>query len=94
VFNSPTFKLTQFVISGIPGATFLVADRVTLATVESGIVLVVTGKGETMADARQQAYDRVDRIIVPNMYYRDDIGERWIDGDGDRLQAWGYLGPE
>jgi phosphoribosylamine--glycine ligase len=24
----------------------------------------------------------------------DDIGERWIDGDGDRLQAWGYLGPE
>ena len=61
---------------------------------ESGIVLVVTGKGETMADARQQAYDRVDRIIVPNMYYRDDIGERWIDRDGDRLQAWGYLGPE
>jgi phosphoribosylamine--glycine ligase len=61
---------------------------------ESGIVLVVTGTGETMADARQQAYDRVDRLIVPNMYYRDDIGERWIDGDGDRLQAWGYLGPE
>ena len=23
----------------------------------------------------------------------DDIGERWVDGDGDRLQAWGYLGP-
>jgi len=25
---------------------------------------------------------------------RDDIGERWVDGDGDRLQAWGYLGPD
>jgi len=30
---------------------------------------------------------------MPNVYYRDDIGERWSDGDGDRLQAWGYLGP-
>jgi len=30
---------------------------------------------------------------VSNLYYRDDVGERWIDSDGDRLQAWGYLGP-
>jgi len=43
--------------------------------------------------AREQADDRIDDIVIPNMYYRDDIGERWIDGDGDRLQAWGYLGP-
>jgi phosphoribosylamine--glycine ligase len=60
---------------------------------ESGIVLVVTGKGETMREAQFRAYDRIERIIVPNMYYRDDIGERWIESDGDRLQAWGYLGP-
>ncbi|GCF12689.1 hypothetical protein Harman_06240 [Haloarcula mannanilytica] len=60
---------------------------------ESGMPLVVTGKGETMQAAREQAYGRVDDIIIPNLYYRDDIGERWIDGDGDRLQAWGYLGP-
>ncbi|WP_049986879.1 phosphoribosylamine--glycine ligase [Halobellus rufus] len=60
---------------------------------ESGMPLVVTGKGETMQAAREEAYDRIDDIVVPNMYYRDDVGERWIDGDGDRLQAWGYLGP-
>ncbi|EMA21367.1 phosphoribosylglycinamide synthetase C domain-containing protein [Haloarcula amylolytica] len=60
---------------------------------ESGMPLVVTGKGETMQAAREQAYERVDDILIPNCYYRDDIGERWIDGDGDRLQAWGYLGP-
>jgi len=60
---------------------------------ESGMPLVVTGKGETMGDARRQAYERVDDILIPNLYYRDDIGERWIDGDGDRLLAWGYLGP-
>jgi phosphoribosylamine--glycine ligase len=60
---------------------------------ESGMPLVVTGKGETMQEARKQAYDRIDTIVIPNLYYRDDIGERWINGDGDRLQAWGYLGP-
>ena len=60
---------------------------------ESGMPLVVTGKGDTMGAARAQCYDRIDRIVIPNMYYRDDIGERWIEGDGDRLHAWGYLGP-
>jgi phosphoribosylamine--glycine ligase len=60
---------------------------------ESGMPLVVTGKGATMQAAREQAYDRVDDIVVPNLYYRDDIGERWIEGDGDRLLAWGYFGP-
>jgi len=60
---------------------------------ENGMPLVVTGMGETMQAARTQAYDRIDRIVVPNMFYRDDIGERWIEGEGDRLQAWGYLGP-
>jgi phosphoribosylamine--glycine ligase len=60
---------------------------------ESGMTLVVTGKGETMAAAREQAYDRVDSVLLPNCYSRDDIGERWSVGDGDRLQAWGYLGP-
>ncbi|GAB3693501.1 phosphoribosylamine--glycine ligase [Halorubrum pallidum] len=61
---------------------------------DNGMPIVVTGKGETMQAARERAYDRIDNVVMPNMYYRDDIGERWIDGDGDRLQAWGYLGPK
>jgi phosphoribosylamine--glycine ligase len=60
---------------------------------DNGMPIVVTGTGETMRAAREQAYDRIDDILMPNMYYRDDIGERWLDGDGDRLQSWGYLGP-
>lgn len=58
-----------------------------------GVVLFVTGKGTTMAEAKRQAYRRVEGVIIPNMFYRSDIGQRWIDGDGDRLLAWGYLGP-
>ncbi|MFB6352785.1 MAG: phosphoribosylamine--glycine ligase [Halobacteriales archaeon] len=59
---------------------------------EAGMPLVVTGTGETMAAASEAAYARLDDVIIPNLYYRDDIGERWIDGEGDKLLAWGYLG--
>ncbi|MFB6267632.1 MAG: phosphoribosylamine--glycine ligase [Halodesulfurarchaeum sp.] len=60
---------------------------------ESGIVLIATGKGETMREAQEEVYGRLADVIIPNMYFRDDIGERWIEEDGDKLQAWGYLGP-
>jgi phosphoribosylamine---glycine ligase len=57
---------------------------------DSGYVLVVTGSGLTVEEARKQAYTRVKNIILQNMYYRTDIGLRWILGDSDRLQTWGY----
>ncbi|HET6485277.1 MAG TPA: phosphoribosylglycinamide synthetase C domain-containing protein [Spirochaetia bacterium] len=56
----------------------------------SGYALVVTGSGSTMDDARREAYNRVKNIVIPNMFYRTDIGERW-HRDGDLLQTWGYL---
>ncbi|MCY7410506.1 MAG: hypothetical protein LH473_09545, partial [Chitinophagales bacterium] len=57
---------------------------------ESGVVLIVCGSGQTMKQAKAQAYSRVANIMIPSMYYRDDVGERWIE-DSDRLHAWGYL---
>ena len=56
----------------------------------SGVVLCVVGLGPTMKAAQQQAYSRVKNILIPNMYYRDDIGDRWSE-DSDRLLSWGYL---
>jgi phosphoribosylamine--glycine ligase len=56
----------------------------------SGVVLVVVGLGPTMKQAKAQAYTRLKNIAIPNMYYRDDIGDRW-DEDSDRLHSWGYL---
>ncbi len=56
----------------------------------SGYALVITGSGPTMQDARREAYNRVKNIMIPNMFYRTDIGERW-QRDGDLLQTWGYL---
>lgn len=56
----------------------------------SGYALVVTGSGTTMEEARKMAYNRIKNIIIPNMFYRTDIGLRWYD-DSDRLNTWGYL---
>jgi phosphoribosylamine---glycine ligase len=56
----------------------------------SGVVLVVVGTGQTMKQAQAQAYNRVKNIIIPNMYYRTDIGDRWFE-DSDKLHTWGYL---
>lgn len=61
-----------------------------LVTGSSGVALVVAGAGQTMREARAQAYKRIQDILIPNMYYRTDIGERWFE-DSDRLHSWGYL---
>jgi len=56
----------------------------------SGYALVVTGSGPTVEEARRETYNRVRNIIIPNMFYRTDIGERW-SRDSDLLLTWGYL---
>lgn len=61
-----------------------------LVTGSAGVALVVSGHGATMREARAQAYRRIENILIPNMYYRTDIGERWFE-DSDKLHTWGYL---
>jgi phosphoribosylamine--glycine ligase len=56
----------------------------------SGYALVVSGSGNTVEDARRQAYHRIKNIRLQNMFYRIDIGHRWAS-DSDLLQTWGYL---
>jgi phosphoribosylamine---glycine ligase len=62
-----------------------------LVTGTSGVVLIVCGTGPTMRQAQRQAYNRVRNVMIPNMYYREDIGDRWVEEDSDRLHSWGYL---
>lgn len=57
---------------------------------DSGYALVVTGSGSTVEEARRQAYSRIGNIMLQNMYYRTDIGMKWLY-DSDKLQTWGYL---
>jgi len=57
---------------------------------ETGEVLIVTGQGESMGDARAQAEARAEEVILPNKFYRTDIGERWQE-QAEQLIRWGYL---
>lgn len=57
---------------------------------ETGEVLVVTGTGDSMAAAQEEAYTRAGTVILPHKFYRNDIGDRWYD-EIDHLVRWGYL---
>jgi phosphoribosylamine--glycine ligase len=58
-----------------------------------GWSMVVTGVGRTVAEAKTEAYRRAAKVHVPNLRYRLDIGDRLINGEWDRLDALGMLGP-
>ena len=57
---------------------------------QSGYAVIATAHGITVDEARRRVYERVKNIMIPNMFYRTDIGHRWFN-DSDRLQTWGYL---
>lgn len=77
-------------LEGVHPCDIRVVEGEWLLTGNSGYALVVTGSGSTMDDARREAYNRVRNILIPNMFYRTDIGERW-HRDSDLLQTWGCL---
>jgi phosphoribosylamine--glycine ligase len=56
-----------------------------------GAILTVTGCGDDADAARTEAYRRVEQVILPNVRYRNDIGERFVRYDRARLREWGYL---
>jgi phosphoribosylamine--glycine ligase len=56
----------------------------------SGYALIITANGATVENARALAYKRVSNILLPNMFWRTDIGLKWYT-DSDKLQTWGYL---
>jgi phosphoribosylamine--glycine ligase len=55
-----------------------------------GYIMVVTGAGDTVESARRLAYDRVRKIAIPKMRYRNDIGSRF-EHDCALLRKWGWL---
>jgi phosphoribosylamine---glycine ligase len=56
-----------------------------------GWTMVVTGVGRTIEDARERANRLADRVVIPNVRYRRDIGDRLITGDLERVEALGLL---
>lgn len=56
-----------------------------------GWTLVVTGTGPTVSVAQEAAYGLADRVVVPNIRYRRDIGDKLASGRLDVLRSLGWL---
>ena len=57
----------------------------------SGHAMIVTGTGTTVRDAQAAAQARARNVVAPELRWRMDIGNRFLDGEGDRLRALGWL---
>ena len=68
------------------------ADQL-VASGTTGYIGVATGAGSSVSDARDEAYRAAAQVVVPNLRFRRDIGERVIRTDLDLLVHWGYVPP-
>jgi len=58
---------------------------------KNGYVLHVSGVGKTVEEARKKAYGIIDKIVIPKMFYRTDIGLKFINEDQKKLKSWGWM---
>jgi phosphoribosylamine--glycine ligase len=71
-----------------------VADRQLVTSGLYGWTMVATGQGKTIPEAQRSALALADRVIVPNMRYRRDIGDRLYAGQWGDVERLGLLDPE
>lgn len=56
-----------------------------------GYVAYVTSVADSVVSAHQHTLDMIDRIHIPKMFYREDIGLKFINGEEELLKKWGYI---
>ena len=57
----------------------------------SGCIGVATGAGDSLEAAPQGALAVARQVLTPNLRYRNDIGQKLINGDFSTLRKQGYL---
>ena len=57
----------------------------------NGYILYVTGTGNDITEAREQAYSLIDKIVIPKMFFRTDIGLKFMNEDHKKLKEWGWI---
>lgn len=58
---------------------------------ENGFVMHVSGVGKSITEARENTYKLVQKIVVPKMFYRTDIGLSFLEKNQNKLREWGWL---
>jgi phosphoribosylamine--glycine ligase len=57
----------------------------------SGHAMIVTGVGPTVREAQAAAHARARNVVAPELRWRSDIGNRFLEGERDRLAGLGWL---
>jgi len=57
----------------------------------SGHLMIVTGTGPTVQAAQEDALTRARNVVSPELRWRADIGDRFLNGEHERLRALGWL---
>ena len=58
---------------------------------KGGRQLLVRGYGDTVEEARKEAYGKVSEIRLREMFYRLDIGEKWLKGEREHCVRHGIV---
>ena len=60
---------------------------------DRGYILYVASINEDFQKAQAEVYDILKNdVFIPKMFYRNDIGKKFLDTDMQKLKDWGYIG--
>jgi phosphoribosylamine--glycine ligase len=57
----------------------------------SGYIAHVAGFGKTVGEAREKMYNLIEKIVIPKMFYRTDIGLEFINRNEKKLKEWRWI---
>ena len=58
---------------------------------KSGYIAHVAGIGKTAEEARDKMYKLISKVAIPKVFYRTDIGLKFIREDYSKLKTWGWI---
>lgn len=70
---------------------YLSADNRLCISSDQGYVLHVSSVKDTLFEARQDVIDTIDKITIPKMFYRNDVGYKFLADEKPKLKKWGYM---
>lgn len=66
-------------------------DHQYFVTGRSGYITYIASVEESVEKAQKKVYNIAKKVFVPKMFYRNDIGQKFLMEDRDKLKKWGYI---
>jgi phosphoribosylamine-glycine ligase len=56
-----------------------------------GYIMYTTAVADTIKEAREKSLSIAGKILIPKVFFRNDIGKRFEEEQLPKLKKWGYL---